>query len=446
MSLPSVSAGSVPALDTRHFPASAQMALRLLARIQSGTLHVRWPDGQQSSHGHGEPQAQISLRDFEVIGAAFSKGDIGFAETYIDGHWDTDDLARLLAVFIANRDAVRHVIYGSWWGRLMYRLQHWRQRNTRSQARRNIAAHYDLGNTFYKLWLDPSMTYSSALFATPASSLQAAQEAKYARVLRELAIEGPGEVLEIGCGWGGFAEAAVRSGLSTKGLTLSTEQLAFAQERLAGVLQDLQSNNPEQVSSQLSSDQTPSPGGESVRLAGGGAAATVPTLPSARFALQDYRDEREQFDGIASIEMFEAVGEQYWPQYFETLYRCLKPGARAVIQVITIADELFEDYRRTPDFIQTYIFPGGMLPSPSAFRKQAENAGLKVVHALDFGQDYARTLHLWRQAFMRVLTEVRAQGFDERFQRMWVFYLAYCEAAFAGGNTDVYQFTLQKPR
>ena len=417
MSLPSVSAGSVPALDTRHFPASAQMALRLLARIQSGTLHVRWPDGQQSSHGQGEPQAQISLRDFEVIGAAFSRGDIGFAETYIDGHWDTDDLARLLAVFIANRDAVRHVIYGSWWGRLMYRLQHWRQRNTRSQARRNIAAHYDLGNTFYKLWLDPSMTYSSALFATPESTLQAAQDAKYARVLRELAVDGAGEVLEIGCGWGGFAEAAVRSGLSVKGLTLSTEQLAFAQERLAGVLQER-----------------------------GGRAQAGQAAPAARFALQDYRDERAQFDGIASIEMFEAVGEQYWPQYFDTLYRCLKPGARAVIQVITIADELFDDYRRTPDFIQTYIFPGGMLPSPSAFRKQAERAGLKVVHALDFGQDYARTLHLWRQAFMRVLPEVRAQGFDERFQRMWVFYLAYCEAAFAGGNTDVYQFTLQKPR
>ncbi len=397
-------AGHSAPLDTRRFPASAQMALRLLARLRRGTLSVIWPDGQQSSHGEGEPHARIRLRDFEVIGAALNRGDIGFAETYIDGHWTTDDLASLLALFIANRDEVSAVIYGSWWGRLMYRLQHWRNRNTRDQSRRNIAAHYDLGNTFYRLWLDPSMTYSSALFTHEQMSLHEAQIAKYQRVIDEIDAPAGGRILEIGCGWGGFAEQAVRQGLNVKGLTLSTEQLAFATQRLAG--------------------QTPG---------------------SAEFVLQDYRDEQGQYDGIASIEMFEAVGEQYWDQYFQTVRRSLKPGARAVIQVITIADALFDAYRRTPDFIQTYIFPGGMLPSPTEFRKRAQKAGLEVEHGLAFGHDYARTLREWRQVYMSQLDTVQAQGFDARFQRMWEFYLAYCEAAFAGGNTDVYQFTLRRP-
>ncbi|MBU6436526.1 MAG: cyclopropane-fatty-acyl-phospholipid synthase family protein, partial [Betaproteobacteria bacterium] len=284
------------------------------------------------------------------------------------------------------------------------------RRNSKTQARKNIHAHYDLGNSFYRLWLDDSMTYSSALFSGAAAGavkgdLTAAQHAKYRRVIDELHLPAASRVLEIGCGWGGFAEIAAHvQGAHVTGLTLSTEQLAFARERL--------------------------------RAAG--------LAAQAEFRLQDYREEAGQYDGIASIEMFEAVGEQYWPAYFDCVHRNLKPGARACIQTITIRDDLFERYRKSTDFIQQYIFPGGMLPSPGAFRAQARRAGLRVVDELAFGQDYAETLRRWRAAFMARLAEVRELGYDEGFVRTWEFYLAYCEAAFARGNTDVMQFTLQR--
>ena len=257
-------------------------------------------------------------------------------------------------------------IYGRWWGGLAYRIRHLLNRNTRAGSRRNIHAHYDLGNPFYRLWLDPSMTYSSALFdgdrdGDGTRSLEQAQQAKYRRILDELALEPGASVLEIGCGWGGFAELAARDGLQVRGLTLSTEQLAHARERLAGA-----------------------------GLAG-----------RAEFALQDYRDEHGTYDGIASIEMFEAVGESYWPAYFDTLRRCLAPDGRAVVQTITIDDALFERYRRSTDFIQQYVFPGGMLPRPSVFETHARNAGLRIVRTLAFGQDYARTLALWRERLRR---------------------------------------------
>jgi cyclopropane-fatty-acyl-phospholipid synthase len=399
------------ALDTHAFPARARWVLSLLERFSAGTLAVTFPDGQRAHFGTGEPQAELRLTNWNVIRAAMTSGDIGFAETYSAGDWASSDPARVLQYFIRNRDAAERVIYGSFWGSLLYRLRHLLNRNTRTGSRKNITAHYDLGNAFYALWLDPSMTYSSALFAQahvePHSvaaplELEQAQHAKYARVLAELALPADGRVLEIGCGWGGFAETAASAGHRLTGLTLSPSQLAFAQDRL--------------------------------RRAG----------LSADLRLQDYRDEQAQYDGVASIEMFEAVGEAYWPSYFAALARALRPGGRACIQTIEIRDELFARYRVGTDFIQQYIFPGGMLPCPRVFREHAEAAGLRIVNRHTFGTHYARTLATWRARFMAQLPAVRAQGFDERFVRIWEFYLAYCEAAFAEGNTDVTQYTLAR--
>jgi len=410
LALPSQGAGR-GSLDTSAFPSSARWALRLLERFSNGTLELAFPDSQRARFGSGGPHAQIRLHSWAPVQAALKSGDIGFAESFIDGHWSTDDPARVLQYFIRNRDAAEAVIYGSFWGGLAYRLKHLLNRNTRAQSKKNIHAHYDIGNAFYALWLDPTMTYSSALFAqarvdphAPAGDdeMVAAQHAKYRRVLDELRLAPGSRVLEIGCGLGGFAETAARAGHAVKGLTLSKSQLEFAQARLA------RENLP------------------------------------AELVLQDYRDERGQYDGVASIEMFEAVGEAYWTTYFDTLAHCLKPGGRACIQTIEIADRLFDRYRRSTDFIQQYVFPGGMLPCPAEFRRQAERAGLRVVNAHSFGMHYAKTLATWRVRFMARLDAVRAQGFDERFIRIWHFYLAYCEAAFAEGNTDVTQYTLER--
>jgi cyclopropane-fatty-acyl-phospholipid synthase len=356
--------------------------------------------------GDNSHPVTLTLKNWDICNATLKSGDIGFAETFIDGNWSTDNLPGLIEIFVRNRHAVDAAIYGTWWGSLLYRVKHLFNRNSRSGSRKNIHAHYDIGNDFYKLWLDPSMTYSSALFSNGhADTLQAAQSAKYRRILNELQLPPQARVLEIGCGWGGFAELAASSaGAHVTGLTLSTEQLDFAHQRLADA----------------------------------GVADQV------ALRLQDYRDTDDQFDAIASIEMFEAVGEAYWPSYFACIARNLKPNGRACIQTIVIADELFERYRKGTDFIQQYIFPGGMLPSPSAFRRQAEQHGLRVVNAFTFGLDYARTLDEWRSAFKEQLPQVRAQGFDDRFLRTWEFYLAYCEAGFRAQSVDVAQFTLEK--
>jgi cyclopropane-fatty-acyl-phospholipid synthase len=393
-------------------PAAARTVLQLLARLRHGSLSVRLPDGSTRRFGQGQtPTASLHLNDWQVCSAALKSGDIGFAEGYIDGHWSSPDLVALLRLFIANRREVEDVIYGTWLGRLFYRVRHLLNRNTRGNSQKNIHAHYDLGNAFYELWLDGTMNYSSALYETPQSSMQQAQLAKVRRALRMVDVK-PGErVLEIGCGWGALAEMATTEfGASVVGVTLSTEQLAWARARMArcGVAEQ------------------------------------------ADLRLQDYRDigrdgsADQSFDAICSIEMIEAVGREYWPTYFATVARLLKTGGRACIQSIVIDDEFFERYLQSTDFIQQYIFPGGCLPSPSAFRAQAEQAGLKVVDEFCFGQDYARTLEEWRQAFMAREHQVLALGFDRRFMRIWEFYLAYCEAAFAERNTDVVQYTLLK--
>ena len=390
-------------------PAAARAVFRLLKNLRVGTLDLQYPDGTQARFGSGaEPRAAMRLEDWRVCSAALKSGDIGFAESWIAGSWHTPDLVALLKLFIANRSAVEEVIYGTWFGRLAYRIKHLLNRNSRSGSKKNIHAHYDIGNPFYRLWLDETMNYSSALFNGDLSqAMPQAQHAKVRRALEECQLKPGQRLLEIGCGWGALAEAAARDFKArVTGVTLSSEQLAYAQERQrkAGV-------------------------SERVDL-----------------RLQDYRDiSDEPFDAIASIEMFEAVGQEYWASYFSTLSSKLKPGGRACIQTITIRDDLFERYVAGTDFIQQYIFPGGLLPSASAFKAEAAKVGLEVVNELAFGSDYAETLRRWRVDFLRQESAVLQQGFDTRFLRIWEFYLAYCEAAFDTGNTNVVQFTLRKP-
>jgi cyclopropane-fatty-acyl-phospholipid synthase len=392
----------------RTAPASARAIFKLLGRLAHGTLDVQLPDGEQLRFGHGDaPRAAIRLVDWRVCSAALKSGDIGFAETFIDGAWSSPDLVALLQLFIANREAVEEVIYGSFWGGLAYRLKHLLNRNSRRGSRKNIHAHYDIGNPFYRLWLDETMNYSSALFEGDFTRPTAdAQLVKVRRALAECALQPGQRLLEIGCGWGALAETAAREvGAHVTGVTLSTEQLEFARERLArhGV------------------------------------------APLADLRLQDYRDIADgPFDAIASIEMFEAVGREYWGDFFATLHRQLKPGGRACLQTITIRDDLFDRYVKSTDFIQQYIFPGGLLPSPAAFRAEARKAGFEIVNELAFGRDYAETLRRWRVQFLARDPQVRQLGFDNRFMRIWEFYLAYCEAAFETGNTDVMQFTLRR--
>jgi cyclopropane-fatty-acyl-phospholipid synthase len=392
-------------------PAAARSILRLLQRLRVGALDLQMPDGTQARFGElreGEPHAAIRLLDWSVCGAAMKSGDIGFAETFIEGRWTSPDLVPLLQLFLANREALEQVIFGSWWGGLLYRARHLLNRNSRHGSRKNIHAHYDIGNPFYRLWLDETMNYSSALFEGDRTRPMAeAQRAKVRRALREVQLRPGQRLLEIGCGWGALAEAAAAEfGADVVGVTLSDEQLAFATERMARR-------------------------GLSERV---------------DLRLQDYRDiADEPFDAIVSIEMFEAVGREYWGDYFRTLRSRLKPGGRACIQSITIRDDLFARYVRSTDFIQQYIFPGGLLPSAEAFRAEARKAGLEVVEELAFGADYAETLRRWRADFLARDGQVRQLGFDTRFMRIWEFYLAYCEAAFATGNTNVVQFTLRRP-
>jgi cyclopropane-fatty-acyl-phospholipid synthase len=390
-------------------PAAARAALALLPRLCAGTLVVHTPDGA-THHATGaarpELHATLNVHDWSVFAATMRAGDIGFAEAFIAGAWATPHLPELLRLLLANRDVIEKAIYGSWWGSLLHRVQHALNRNTRRGSRRNISAHYDLGNAFYALWLDETMNYSSAWFDGDRSQpLAQAQAAKVARAIAATGVRPGQRLLEIGCGWGAVAEGAARAGIDVVGVTLSTEQLAWAQARLvhAGVAQ------------------------------------------RADLRLQDYRDVPDgPFDAIVSIEMFEAVGREYWDAYFQALHAQLRRGGKACVQAIVIRDDLFERYASSADFIQRHVFPGGMLPSVALFVRHAEAAGLRVTERFAFGPDYAETLRRWRHAFLARLDDVRRQGFDERFVRLWEFYLAYCEAAFDAGNTDVVQFTLQR--
>jgi cyclopropane-fatty-acyl-phospholipid synthase len=392
----------------RNAPAAARTTLQLLQRLVHGSLTLQLPDGSVQRFGQVDgPHASMKLNNWNVCSASLKSGDIGFAETYIAGDWTTSNLPALLSLMVANRREVEDVIYGSWLGRFAYRIKHLLNRNSKTNSRKNIHAHYDLGNAFYGLWLDDTMNYSSAWFETPDQTMESAQHAKVRRALRMTGVKPGDRVLEIGCGWGALAEKATTEfDAHITGVTLSTEQLEFANERMQRIGR---------------ADRTD-------------------------LRLQDYRDINDApFDAICSIEMVEAVGREYWPTYFQTVSRLLKPGGKACVQSIVIDDEHFERYIKGTDFIQQYVFPGGCLPCPSEFRAQAAKAGLEVVDEFAFGLDYARTLAIWRERFLHEQERVLQLGFDQRFLRIWEFYLAYCEAAFEQGSTDVVQYTLRKP-
>lgn len=385
---------------------SSRLFLALLRKIRHGHLTLSLPDGTHQVYGdpHDAPSAALHIRDWRACQAILRAGDIGFADALRAQWLDSPDLVALMRLAIRNEAAVATTLHGGTLARLWYALRHRLRRNTREGSKRNIHAHYDLGNAFYGLWLDQSMTYSAACFdGDPQRSLADAQAAKYQRIVDTLRLKPGMRVLEIGCGWGGFALHAARLGVHVHAVTISQEQFAFAADRV------MASGLRERID----------------------------------LSLRDYRELEGQYDAIVSVEMFEAVGESFWPVYFDALRRLLKPGARALIQSITIDEMQFERYRESSDFIRETIFPGGMLPSPERFAHAARRARLDAEVTLAFGRDYAHTLRLWRAAFEAQLDQVRAQGFDEAFIRIWRLYFAYCEAAFDEARTDVMHFLVQ---
>ena len=382
-----------------------RLASRLIPSLSAGRLTVELPSGARLERIGAAPGPEISVtmcRWRALLRLAFG-GEVGFAGSYLEGDWSTPDLLRLFDLVMANEAALRSSRLSTVPARLISQLRHIGRKNTRSGSKRNIAAHYDLGNDFYRPWLDESMTYSSALFAGN-ETLEKAQRNKMERVAEMLEIKGGERVLEIGCGWGGLAQSLVRSGdCHVTGITLSEEQYTYACDRL-----------------RLEID-----------------------AGKAEIRLQDYRDIDGRYDRIVSIEMFEAVGETYWSTYFEALKRGLAQGGTAVLQVITIAEERFERYRRSPDFIQRYIFPGGMLPTKTHLHELAAKAGLRISSELSFADGYAKTIAEWRTRFRKAWPRLEQLGFDERFRRMWEYYLAYCEVSFERGASDVTLFQLK---
>jgi cyclopropane-fatty-acyl-phospholipid synthase len=398
--------------SARHISAPKEVWERLVCRwltgVEKGRLTVRFPSGtQQTFQGNADgPAALLNIHDQRLFTRLVVAGDTGLAEGYMAGEWDSPNLTAVLAFGLANEAALGGALEKSWLMRALDRLRHAARSNTRRGSRRNIAQHYDLGNDFYQSWLDPSMTYSSALFADLEEPMETAQRRKYLRLAEMVDLKPGDRVLEIGCGWGGFAEIAAQEfGCDVVGLTLSREQAAYARRRMAR----------HGLSNQVD------------------------------IRLQDYRDVAETFNKVVSIEMFEAVGEKYWPTFFAALDRCLAPDGRAALQIITIEDARFEAYRRAPDFIQHYIFPGGMLPSPRAFEAAVSDGGFALREALFFGKSYAETLRRWDAAFGDAWPALTKLGFDERFRRMWHYYLRYCEAGFDHGAIDVGHFLIERP-
>lgn len=371
--------------------------LKALSRLRHGTLLFVGPDGEEVACGGNlpGPHARFVVHDWAVLRRAAARGDIGLGEDYVAEAWETDNIEAVISVFLLNFDLIDDYANGNLVNRILFALLNGFVRaNSLRGSRRNIEAHYDVGNAFYRLWLDETMTYSSALFAEPSASLGDAQRAKHGRILSKLEA---GRVLEIGCGWGGFAELAARAGHDVTGITISRAQHAYAAARLGG---------------------------------------------KADIRLQDYRKVTEQFDAVVSIEMFEAVGERYWPRFFEALARRLKEGGKAIVQTILIRDEIFAEYRRRSDYIRHYVFPGGMLPSLGRFREEAARAGFRMADVFRFGQDYARTLREWSARLRDCESAVIGLGHDKSFVRGWQFYLGMCAAAFAVGRTDVAQIEL----
>jgi cyclopropane-fatty-acyl-phospholipid synthase len=390
-------------------PRLARMAFKYASRLRRGTLETVLPDGRRFLFGGEEPgpAAVIVIKDLGFASRLLNGGDIGIAEAYLRGEWETPDLTQFLYLFCVNHELIQSMLDGKPVIRLAQILRHWLNRNTKPQAKRNIESHYDLGNSFYSAWLDGTMTYSAALFDGGADDLSSAQMRKYQSLAERIDLKPGQRLLEIGCGWGGFAEyAAKMHGADVVALTLSREQCDYAKSRIfaAGLNEKVD-----------------------VRL-------------------QDYRDEKGIYDRIASIEMIEAVGEEFWPAYFQQLHDRLVPGGIAGIQAITIQDRYFPAYRREVDFIRRYVFPGGMLPAPSILKDLGERFGVPLINERIFGGDYAKTLAVWRERFRAAWPSLVPLGFDERFRRLWEYYLAYCEAGFLSGNIDVRQMVFAKGR
>lgn len=399
-----MSNNSIVLTNTSKYSEWTKLLFKLLSNIEFGSLKLFTPEGEVF-HFNGtkknEVQVELIIKDWRVSEYLFTKGDIGLGESYIEGFWESSHIENLIEFGVLNSASLEKVIKGSLLKIIFYRLKHMLNRNSVKGSAKNIHAHYDLGNSFYSLWLDKSMTYSSAIFDEDLD-LYSAQQKKYERIFKRLNAKPGDHVLEIGCGWGGFAEYACSRGLKVTAVTISNEQFKYAKDRLK------------------------------------------PYGNFAKIELCDYRNIKGKFDFIVSIEMFEALGESYWPKYFSQVNKLLSPKGTAVIQTITINDEDFKSYRKGTDFIQQYIFPGGMLPSPSVFEKVSKASGLSISGKFEFGLSYAKTLKVWESNFRSCLADVRKIGFDERFIRTWEFYLKYCEGAFLVGKTNVIQYVLRK--
>ena len=381
---------------------------RLVGTPRHGAITVIFPNGRSRTLGDARTgeHAVIKLNNFKVLRASMQRGTLGFAESFIQGDIESEDLTALFRFYLQNADVFENANPGLFRKAAKDLAYHIARANTKEGSKANISEHYDLGNDFYGEWLDSSMTYSSAVFASGDQSLELAQRDKYHMVADMAGVQAGNRVLEFGCGWGGMAETVARDyGAELYGITLSREQLAFAKERMARQGLD--------------------------------------NLATLHF--EDYRDTQGEFDNIVSIEMIEAVGEEHWPHYFQTLHDRLKPGGGAAVQAITIKEEYFEDYKSHPDFIQRYIFPGGMLMTKTAMREQAEKVGLILEKVENFRLSYARTLALWRERFLERWPVIKPLGYDEEFKRKWVYYLCYCEAGFAEGNIDVGVYQYRKP-
>ena len=392
----------------QNLPRYFVRAFSMLRGMNTGRVDFVLPDGRRfrAEGPNPGPVAEVHIHNDDLFARLIREGDLGFCDAYLDEWWSTPDLQGFMDWVHADNDAIYDGFPGLGLVRQFEKFRFWLQRNNRQQARRNISYHYDLGNEFYGLWLDDTMTYSSALFETGQENHEAAQIAKYASMVDQMGAQPGDHILEIGCGWGGFAEYAARErGLKVTGLTISEEQFKYARERI-----------------------------EKAGLSG-----------LVELKLQDYRDETGTYDGIASIEMFEAVGQKYWPTYFDTVRERLKPGKNATLQIITVQDRRWDVYRRGVDFIQKYIFPGGMLPSPSALRSQIVKAGLAVERSIEFGPSYNITLRRWHETFNEKWDQIAEMGFDDRFRRMWNFYLTSCAATFESANCDVTQITIKRP-
>jgi len=376
-----------------------------LSRIEAGELRAVFPSNFQKVYSGGQvgPTADIQINSWKLVPRLLLSGDMGLAESFLSGEWETSNLTQLILLGDINERALGNAVTPSKFINLIEKLRHQRRDNSKRGSRRNIAAHYDLGNEFYSHWLDNTMSYSSALFTDFGEELEVGQNRKYQRLAKALKLKEGDQVLEIGCGWGGFAEIAAKEyKCNVVGITLSNEQAKFAQRRMK--------------ENQLSN------------------------LVDIR--IEDYRDVQGSFDKIVSIEMFEAVGEEHWRNYFETIKTRLKPGGLAGIQSITIANEFFETYKRRPDFIQKYIFPGGILPSEDKLNNAVSSAGLKILDDYYFGKSYAETLRRWQSTFEQKWDDIKNLGFDEKFQKMWRYYLSYCEAGFETGHINVGQFLI----